>query len=337
MGLYIAISNSIGASSISGGAGKPTFEFTINTANLSTGSTANNQFKLPLTSSTGLNCKVSWGDGTTSDITSHTAPAVTHTYPNIGTYTIKITGSLLGWQFNNTGDRLKMLDVIKWAGLNISVPSGFNGCTNLTATAIDAPLITTGDLSNYFNGCTNFNGSIGNWNVSNVTNMNAMFVFASNFNQPIGSWNVSNVGIFQNTFFGTTIFNQDLSMWDVSKASNMTGMFRNSGFNQPIGSWNVSNVTIMAQMFSFANAFNQNIGSWNISKVSNIQLFMDGKTAANYSAVNLDSIYNGWSSRPVKPNLSITFGSIKYTAAGQAGKDILLGAPNLWIISDGGI
>jgi hypothetical protein len=64
---------------------------------------------------------------------------------------------------------------------------------------------------------------------------------------------------------------------------------------------------------------------------------MDNKTAANYSAVNLDSIYNGWSSRPVQPNLSITFGTIKYTAAGQAGKDILDNAPNNWTIIDGGI
>jgi hypothetical protein len=71
--------------------------------------------------------------------------------------------------------------------------------------------------------------------------------------------------------------------------------------------------------------------------VTNFVGFMAGKTAANYSATNLDSIYNGWSSRPVNPNLSISFGTIKYTAAGQAGKDILTGAPNLWVIVDGGI
>jgi hypothetical protein len=61
------------------------------------------------------------------------------------------------------------------------------------------------------------------------------------------------------------------------------------------------------------------------------------KIAANFSAANLDSIYNGWSSRPVKPNLSISFGSIKYTAAGVAGRLILTSAPNNWTITDGGI
>jgi hypothetical protein len=63
---------------------------------------------------------------------------------------------------------------------------------------------------------------------------------------------------------------------------------------------------------------------------------MLNKTNLNYSASNLDSIYNGWSTQSVKPNLTIPFGTIKYTAAGQAGKDILLDPPNNWTITDGG-
>jgi surface protein len=110
-----------------------------------------------------------------------------------------------------------------------------------------------------------------------------------------------------------------------------------SAFNQPIGIWNVSNVTRMEVMFQSATAFNQDIGNWNVSNVTDFSSFMRFKTAANYSASNLDSIYNGWSSRAVIANRSISFGTIKYTAAGQAGKDILTGAPNLWSIVDGGI
>jgi surface protein len=90
-------------------------------------------------------------------------------------------------------------------------------------------------------------------------------------------------------------------------------------------------------MFSNTTAFNQDIGSWDVSNVTSISNFMSGKSAANFSAANLDSIYNGWSSRPVKPNLSISFGTIKFTAAGVAGKAVLTAAPNNWTIVDGGL
>jgi hypothetical protein len=64
---------------------------------------------------------------------------------------------------------------------------------------------------------------------------------------------------------------------------------------------------------------------------------MLGKNDTNYSATNLDAIYNGWSLLTLQPNLGISFDTIKYTAAGQAGRNILTGAPNNWTIIDGGI
>jgi surface protein len=149
------------------------------------------------------------------------------------------------------------------------------------------------------------------WDTSNVTNMASMFTLSS-FNQPIGNW-------------------------DTSAVTDMSNMFNEANFNQDIGAWNTSNVINMFRMFRGSVNFNQDIGSWNVSNVTNFANFMTFKTFANYSAANLDSIYNGWSSRPVQPNLTINFGSIKYTAAGQAGKDILDNAPNNWTIIDGGI
>ena len=547
------------------------FEFTINTANTSTGSTAADQFKLPLVSSLTLNAVVDWGDGSSDTITVFNQAETTHTYDTSSTteFTVSITGDLSGWQFNNGGDRLKMLNVVSWESLNISVSSGFYGCTNLTATATDAPLITSTSLGNYFRSCTNFNGDVGNWdisnvtsmstmfreatsfnnggndsikdwntsavtnmaqlfdgdnfnmsfnqplnwNVSNVTNMSFMFRRAISFNQNIGSWDVSAVlnmsGMFnvaiafnqdigswdtsavttmssmfsgansfdqnigswdtsavtnmQSMFTNATAFNQDIESWDVSSVTNMSGMFNsatlfnqdigswdtsavttmgnmfqsatafnqdintkivnvglpseyiawdtssvgtmqgmfngaflfngdisnwdissvtgmrsmfnnarafnqdistktiNAGlpneyvawntsnvnnmsimfastlvFNQNIGNWDVSSVNNMASMFNESTAFNQDIGLWNVSNVTNFDNFMANRTAANYSAANLDSIYNGWSLLTLNPNLSISFGSIDYTAAGQAGKDILTNTYG-WTITDGGV
>jgi surface protein len=110
-----------------------------------------------------------------------------------------------------------------------------------------------------------------------------------------------------------------------------------TAFNQNIGIWNTSSATAMAGMLQNTTAFNQNIGAWNVSNVTLFTNFMLGKTAANFSATNLDAIYNGWSSRAVKPSITITFGTIKYTAASSAGRAILTGSPNLWTITDGGI
>jgi hypothetical protein len=108
-------------------------------------------------------------------------------------------------------------------------------------------------------------------------------------------------------------------------------------FNQDIGLWNTINVTDMESMFENAFAFNKNIGSWNISSVNNFVNFMSNKTNLDYSSANLNSIYNGWSLLTVQPNLTIDFGTIKYTLAGQAGRNILTSAPNNWTINDGGI
>jgi surface protein len=264
----------------------PTFAFTVNTA--IAGASGVGNFQLPLVSSLPLNALVNWGDGSTDTITTFNQAETLHTYASGGTYTIAITGDLSGWRFATGGDILKMMNVISWGALNISVDSAFYGCANLTASATDAPLITTTSFNSLFRNCSIFNGNVSNWNTSSVTLM---------------------IETFRNAFL----------------------------FNQNIGSWNVSNVTRMDEMFLSATAFNQNIGSWNVSNVTNFTSFMSGKTAANFSAANLDAIYNGWSSRAVVANRSISFGSIKYTAASAAGRLILTSAPNNWTITDGGI
>lgn len=268
------------------GSSTQTFVFTVKTDN--GGVSTSTQFRLPLTTSTGLDFVIEWGDGVVQRITSHTAPEITHTYPSIGTYQIQISGLLVGWQFNTGGDRLKMLNVFQWGVFNITTTNAFDGCTNLICSATDAPIITTNSLSGMFRECANFNGAIGNWNVSNVTNMSNMLLRATSFNQPIDSWNVSNV-------------------------TNMSGMLQS------------------------ATAFNQDISNWNITSVINFSNFMAAKTNLNYSASNLDLIYQKWSLLAVKPNLTINFGTIKYTAAGSAGRLVLTSAPNNWTITDGGI
>jgi surface protein len=260
------------------------FAFTAKTDN--TGVSTSTQFKLPLTTSTGLNIVVDWGDASTSTITSHLDAAVTHTYASASTYSISITGTLPGFKFNNTGDRQKILNISNWGVLDITTNFAFQGCTNLTCSATDAPTITTTDLTQTFANCINFNGNIGNWDVSGVNNMEGMFSSAPAFNQPLN--------------------------------------------------WNTSTVTNMFRMFRGATAFNQDISAWDVSQVSNFGQFMTGKTFSNYSAVNLDAIYNTWSLLPLQYGVTIDFATIKYTASGQIGKDDLI-FNYAWTVNDGGI
>ena len=137
--------------------------------------------------------------------------------------------------------------------------------------------------------------------------------------------------------FQQTPFNYPINSWDVKNVTNMGSMFYGcTSFNQPLSSWTTSACTNMSYMFYGATSFNQDIGNWNVSNVSNFTGFMGTKTDLTFSSSNLDSIYNGWSSRPVQPNISISFGTAKYTSASAAGKAILTGSPNNWTITDGG-
>lgn len=340
VGIGVGLNQS--ASSLSRGA--KVFEFTVNTANLSTGSTAENQFKLPLVSSLPLNAVVDWGDGNTDTITVWNQAETTHTYASSGVYTIKITGDLSGWQFNNGGDKLKMGNVSKWGALNISVISGFYGCTNLTASAIDAPTISSTSLFAYFQDCINFNGVIGNWIVSSVTNMNRLFERASVFNQDIGSWNTQNVTNMNNMFRSASAFNRDIGSWNTQNVTNMNSMFRSaSAFNQDIGSWNTSSVVNMGIMFDSAFAFNQDISDWDVNQVGSFTNFMSSVTLSttNYDLLlvdweaNLQSAYPGGVGYPF--TISISFGSSKYTLLSAAATARASLVSNFgWTITDGG-
>ena len=294
-------------SSNGGGGSETRFVFSVDTS--VAGSTGTGKFALPISGS-GINCDVDWGDGSTD--TGVTA-AITHTYSSATTYTIKISGTLKGWAFNNGGDKFKMKEITNWGVLDVSVSSAFYGCNAMTCTATDAPTISTGNLQFTFRTCTQFNGNIGNWDVSGVNNMVGLFFSCSVFNQDISSWDVSNVTTFQRTFRNATAFNQDISGWNVSNATNMREMFRS------------------------ATAFNQSLNSWQVQKLSDITNFMDGKTAADYDSSKLAAIYTSWSAYTfVNTGLSINFGSIEYDASGAAGRLVLESAPNLWSVADGG-
>lgn len=117
------------------------------------------------------NFTVNWGDGTSDTITSYNQAEVTHTYAASGTYEVEILGTLTHFQFNNTGDKKKILDVIQWRTVVFSDMSNmFYGCTNLVMSATDEPdLSGITSMSNMFRNASSFNQDIEGWGTSSVT------------------------------------------------------------------------------------------------------------------------------------------------------------------------
>jgi surface protein len=276
------------------------FAFTVKTDN--TGVSTSTQFKLPLTTSTGLNAVVDWGDSTTSTITSHTSPDITHTYATAGTYSISITGTLPGWRFNDGGDKLKILNISSWGVLDITTNGTFYGCTNLTSNATDYPTITTTDLSYTFRSCSNFNSNIGNWDISAIINLSQMFFNGTAFNNggssSIGSWNTAAVTNMSHMFYGT-VFNQPIGSWNTAEVTTMNAMFNNAtAFNQSL-SFDTSAVTDMSYMFRGAISFNQAL-NFDTAAVTNMahlfnsaSNFNSALTFTNTEAVtNMSNMFN---------------------------------------------
>jgi surface protein len=241
----------------------------------------------------------SWGDGTTSNISSSTQVERTHSYATPGIYTVTITGSGQGFRFNGSGDRTKLLDVGQWGNIPLSIINTFSGCSNLIATAPDPLILNSTDIQFIFDGCSKFNGYVDNWNTSNITSMGYGFYGATIFNQSIGSWNTSKVTSFSAMFQSQTAFNNGgsdtIKNWNVASASVFDSMFDGAtSFNQPLGSWNVSSATSMPYMFRGATAFNQNLGSWDVSKVTSMLSMFQNNTVFNNSG---SSDINNW--RPI--------------------------------------
>lgn len=283
-----------------------TFVSIWKTDNLSTGSSNDNQIKLPLESAGYYNFNVDWGDGTLDTITSWNQSEVTHTYESPGTYTIKIDGDIRGFRFVATGDRLKLLEISQWGNLQLGNNNRyFDGAENLRITAQDVlDLSQTTSMIYAFRNCKSLTTvpSMNDWNMSTITDLRHMFDGAHSFNQPIGNWDVSNVTRTRLMFDKAYNFNQSIEDWNTSKFTEMVGMFQRAiNFNQPIGNWDVSNVNDMGWLFYEAHSFNQPLNDWNVSNVTILN-------STFYDAVVFNQPLDNWDTSNVTTMRSL-FGS----------------------------
>ena len=66
---------------------------------------------LPLRSGYTYNFMVQWGDGTSSEVTSHDDADITHTYATAGDHTVTISGTMETIFFSNSGDKDKIISI----------------------------------------------------------------------------------------------------------------------------------------------------------------------------------------------------------------------------------
>jgi hypothetical protein len=353
-GIHNGIGTTFRSSAFGGGTPPVNLDF-VSTWDTTKAGSASNTVVLPLLSGGTYSGTIDWGDGN-SDALSYANR--THIYASSGIYTITISGTIEGWQFNNGGDKAKITDISKYGSLTITTNSAFFGCANLNTTATDAPIIATTDLSRTFKGCTVFNGLVDDWNMTGVTNIRGFFAQCSTFNQPVNSWDTSSVvhmadlGAGQNDglFNGAYVFNQPVDNWDTSNVNSLRQVFMDCrAFNQSVNNWDIGNVTNLTWVVQRAYLFNQPLSNWNTSNVTNMYGVFQSKTFFPYlpsnnfdqdistwdinqvsnfsqfmslnimSTANYDALLIAWDAQGAMSfSGTVTFGSSKYTAGGAA-------------------
>ena len=170
---------------------------------------------------------INWGDSNTS---ANSYANRTHTYATAGTYTIVISGDVIGWNFGIIFGSTYLTSVVHWGQLqlidDVSGNGYFGDCSNLDLSSVSDVLDLTGitDLYYMFGGCTSLTNinRIGEWDTSAITNMNAMFQLCTLINFNIGTWDVGNVSNFADfmdsatTTFSTTNLDAIYNGWSAS-------------------------------------------------------------------------------------------------------------------------
>ncbi|MCB0497266.1 MAG: BspA family leucine-rich repeat surface protein [Cyclobacteriaceae bacterium] len=274
---------------------------------ITTWQTTDGQITIPTTGG-GYNYSIIWTNQTNAGVGDGSVSGVNGNYTISGLnngdiYQVEINGSFPRINFNNGGDKDKILTVEQWGDIIwTSMETAFYGCTNLTVPAVDSPNLSVAlSLNQMFHGATSFNQSIDHWDVSNIVIFYGMFWDATSFNQPLNSWVLTSATDISSMFQGATSFNQPLNNWTITTVNTIQVIFKNAtSFNQPVNSWDVSNVTNFAGAFQGASSFNQPLANWELGSALTLGLMF-------YNASSFNQPIGNWNVSGVT-NMSYLFG-----------------------------
>jgi surface protein len=305
------------------------------TRNISAGSSTDTQIKLPLVVGGTYNCRVYWGDGTVDHITAYDQADVTHTYAAAGIYTIRITGTITGWKFNNGGDKLKITALNRLGCLRLgNAGDNFYGCTNMVCVCpiriIDADITS---LVYAFADCYLFNPPVFTVVAPSVTSCYGMCFGALIFNPSIFSLNVAVATNLGYLVGNAALFNPASFYIYAPLLDNMLAMFYGATkFNKPLTDLDTSAVTTMQLMLALCTDFNQSLASFSIPLVTTMANALIGVTL---SPSNYGATLTAWAAGSVQDSVSAHMGSSKYPLSAKTDRDHLT-TTHSWTITDNG-
>ncbi len=201
------------------------------------GSSNDQQFTLPLRHSDDLDVTIDWGDGGTSSISSNTAAGLTHTYAQIGNYTVSISennaASFSAIHFDGQGDAQKLLEIREWGPLHWETfESSFEGCVNMIITAKDHSRAITSDVTSFkqaFAQCSALT-SFPMLDTSAVVNMDDAWDGCSSLTS-FPHLNTTKVERFQRTWRGTEAMTSFPDI-DTSSATTLSSTWAQGGLQE---------------------------------------------------------------------------------------------------------
>ena len=308
------------------------------------GVSTNTQIQIP---ALGSNFDIEWeevGNPVNSGMLSGNGTTLLN-FPATGVYFVRITdgnGSFNGLNFNNSGDLLKLVEVLQWGVADwTDLEAAFYGCGNLKVSAVDVlPLSGVTSTKYLFRACDSLNKvpNISAWDTELVTDMEGMFLNASVYNQSLSSMSVGYVENMRSMFEGATLFNAKIDGWDVSNVLDMGRMFFTaSAFDQPLDSWNTAAVENMEYMFYQALSFDQILGSWDLGALNALVSPMDSMLSfSGMSCPSYSFTLRSWADSTSTPD-DIILGAdgISYSPDAASAHNVLTTSKN-WTITDAG-
>jgi surface protein len=283
LGLGIAL-NRRGAA---GGAAAPPTDFRIVVKTDNAGVSNNDQFQF--TGALGdYDVEVYDATGTTlqETITGLSDAATITIAAGAGTYELRVfaaaTNGFNRIQFNNGGDKAKLLEVRNWGDIAWStMEDAFYGCSNATSiTSFGSPdLSSVTNFGSFARDCSSLTTlDVSSWDTSSVTFFGAFALNCSSLTAlDVSSWDTSSV-----TSFGSfardcsSLTTLDVSSWDTSSVTSFGSFARDcsSLTTLDVSSWDTSSVTDFG---SFANNCSSlttlDVSSWDTSSVTSFGSF----------------------------------------------------------------